>query len=117
MRNEPNLRIENYRANHPILGPGKPGKNYGYFEVGPLRIISSGSWPDDGWEHVSVSLPHRCPTWTDMEHVKQLFWGDQETVLQFHPKKSEYVNVHPYCLHLWRETNSDYELPPTYLLA
>jgi len=26
-------------------------------------------------------------------------------VMQIHPRKSEYVNCHPYVLHLWRPIN------------
>lgn len=56
------------------------------------------------WEHVSVSIleQERCPTWEEMCFVKNFFWNEEDTVLQFHPPKSEYVNTHPYCLHLWR---------------
>lgn len=53
-----------------------------------------------GWEHVSVSPCNRKratpPTWAD----------------QFHPPRSEYVNIHPYCLHLWRPTSQDMPRPP-----
>lgn len=52
-----------------------------------------------------------------MCEVKQLFWDDEETVLQFHPKKSQYINVHPYVLHLWKQTGADYPLPPSELIA
>lgn len=27
---------------------------------------------------------------------------EEETVVQFHPPESEYVNNHLYCLHLWK---------------
>ena len=44
----------------------------------PLRVIASDGVlaPDEvkGWEHVSVSLPDRCPTWEEMCRVKDLFW-------------------------------------------
>lgn len=42
-----------------------------------------------GWEHVSVSVRHRTPNWTEMCWVKDLFWEDDETVIQFHPRKSD----------------------------
>lgn len=117
MRPEPNLRVEPLRRVHPALGASEG--NWGYFERGPLRIISSGP-PEPGeppWEHVSVSCEDRCPTWQEMKSVKELFWSDDETVLQFHPKKSAYVNAHPYVLHLWRKVGIDIELPPTFLIA
>ena len=67
-----------------------------------------------GWEHVSVSLPDRCPTWEEMLIIKNLFWGDEDLVVQFHPPEKDCVNIHPYCLHLWRKagTNDFVELPP-----
>lgn len=77
-----------------------------------LKVIVS-----DGmeWDHVSVSLPNRCPNWIEMSHIKDLFFDDSETVVQFHPKKSEYVNCHPNCLHLWRSQSEEHKLPPTIL--
>jgi len=77
-----------------------------------LFIISSGTCDPD-WEHVSVSMEKRCPNWTEMCIIKDLFWDEEETVVQFHPKKSEYVNNHPHCLHLWKKVKHDYDLPPT----
>lgn len=65
-----------------------------------------------GWEHVSVSLARRCPTWEEMCMVKDIFWGEEECVVQFHPPRSEYVNRHPYCLHLWKKIGEEYETPP-----
>ena len=53
-----------------------------------------------GWEHVSVSLPERCPTWEEMYFVKDLFWNEDEVVMQLHPAKAENINMHPYCLHI-----------------
>lgn len=65
-----------------------------------------------GWEHVSVSLPNRTPTWEEMCLVKGVFWGDEDRVMQLHPPKSEYVNHHPYCLHLWRPVGVEIPAPP-----
>jgi len=116
MRNEPNLRIEGYRNNNNPIGQSKPGKNWGYFEIlrrgELLRVISSGIGEKNGWEHVSVSLSNRCPTWDEMAYIKNLFWKEDETVVQFYPKKSKYKNLMPFCLHLWRKIGQEYELPP-----
>jgi hypothetical protein len=72
-------------------------------------ILSDGG----GWDHASVSrTDDQTPTWDDMAEVKRLFFRDDETVVQFHPKESEYINVHPGCLHLWRKQGEEYELPP-----
>jgi hypothetical protein len=87
------------------------GANGAFLIMGPngrwLRIIASdGTNPvAEGWEHVSVSREDMkfCPSWVEMCFVKDLFWDEEETVIQFHPPKSEYVNHHPTTLHLWRD--------------
>lgn len=73
-----------------------------------------------GWDHVSVSLItedeteclNRCPKWDEMCFIKDLFFEDEEEAIQFHPKKSEYVNIHPYVLHLWRPLDEHILRPP-----
>ncbi len=78
---------------------------------GVFKVIASDGL---GWEHVSVSLPKRCPTWKEMCSIKGRFWDDEDSVIQIHPPVSQYINNHPYCLHLWRKvgTNDFYEMPP-----
>lgn len=70
-----------------------------------------------GWEHVSVSPCNRkrqtCPTWDEMCAIKDLFFDEEETVVQYHPPKSDYVNMHPYCLHLWRPIGREIPRPPS----
>lgn len=70
-----------------------------------------------GWEHVSVSRHDRAPTWDEMCQVKALFWGDDDCVVQYHPPKSEYINNHPYCLHLWRPIGMELPQPPSILVG
>lgn len=72
-----------------------------------------------GWEHVSVSVfgEKRCPTWEEMCAIKKMFWDDEDTVIQYHPKASEYVNNHPGVLHLWRRAGQNEELPPSILVG
>ena len=77
----------------------------------PREMAIIASW-GGGWEHVSVSLRNRCPTWDEMCLVKDIFWQDDECVVQFHPPKSEYVNLHLYCLHLWKKIGEKADLPP-----
>ena len=125
MRNEPNLRVEGYRKTHPYIPYVEQpyGANWGYFEVGELRIISSGGGltvqnPEAcGWEHVSVSCANRTPTWAEMDKVKKLFWSDDETVVQFHPRETAKINFMQYCLHLWKPANSEWMLPPSILVG
>ncbi len=73
-----------------------------------VRVIASAAM---GWEHVSVSRKDRCPTWDEMCQIKDLFWDDSDCVVQFHPPKAEYVNNHPFCLHLWRPIGWEIRTP------
>ena len=93
---------------HPVLGPPIPDQG-GAFALWGLAIIAS--WAD-GWDHVSVSRKDRCPTWDEMETVKRLFFSDDEIAMQLHVPPSDHINVHPYCLHLWRPHSADIPMPP-----
>jgi hypothetical protein len=77
---------------------------------------------DFGWEHVSISLmtPQGAdimPSWDIMCNIKEMFWGDEARVIQFHPPKSEYVNNHAKCLHLWRSKNEKQPFPDSVLVG
>lgn len=88
----------------------------------PLRVVASADvmppehWAH-GWEHVSVSLPHRCPSWDEMCEVKALFWDEEDTVMQLHPPKSQWISNHKFCLHLWRPTREAIPLPPAIMVG
>ena len=78
-------------------------------------IMSDG----EGWDHVSVHAFKRdgailrTPTWKEMAFVKGLCWDGEDVVIQYHPAKSSYVNLHPHVLHLWRPTNGHHvPVPP-----
>lgn len=68
------------------------------------------------WEHVSVKIRAsgklRIPTWEEMCKIKDLFWKDDETVIQIHPAKKDYVNCNTYVLHVWRPVDGNLRLPP-----
>lgn len=78
-------------------------------------IVSDGF----GWEHVSVSVAgeERTPTWGEMCMVKDLFWDDEEMVVQYHPAKSEYINCHPFVLHLWKPIDVEIPRPPSFMIG
>jgi hypothetical protein len=115
--------LELYRVQIPPFVSEKGGE-YGMFEIPSpmgnymLRVMADNGELEHtkGWEHVSVSLPKRCPNWPEMDYIKDLFWDTTETVIQFHVPKSEHISYHPYCLHMWRNKNKEIELPPVYLV-
>lgn len=124
-------------TSHPILGSTSAYGNNGAFDLDSPEpgwrlalICSDGSEPEVpeayGWEHVSVhayrghdgpTLRMRTPNWREMSFVKDLCWDGEDVVMQLHPKKSEYVNNHPYVLHLWRPTHREIPTPPSLLVG
>lgn len=79
-----------------------------------LRVIATA---DDEWDHVSVSLVDRCPTWEEMERVAKVFFKLNEHAMQLHLPESEHINCHPYCLHWWRPWVTAIPLPPSYMVG
>ena len=122
-------------VNHPILGSTRADGNNGAFHVDSPEpgwmlalICSDGTGEDarpiDAWEHVSVHAyskfgreKQRTPNWNEMAYVKRLCWDDEDVVIQYHPRKSEYVNNHPHVLHLWRPRNAEIPTPPPELVG
>lgn len=82
-------------------------------QAGLVVVFSNG----EGWEHVSASFGHRCPTWEEMDAIKRRFWQPDDVVIQIHPAESDHVNCHPYCLHLWRPTEATLPTPPKWMVA
>ena len=113
--------VEKYRAQHPLGFPHKHGDDFGWFVIPAVpRLAATGpklfimvAPSDSEWQHVSVSRGDRCPTWEEMCRIKDLFWDDEDTVMQFHPPKSEWISNSKYCLHLWRWTKGEFPRPPS----
>jgi hypothetical protein len=116
---------EQYRLRTGSLASTPAYGNNGAFTIPPLVgnrelwVIASDG---DGWEHVSIHVwegnkKYRLPTWPEMCHVKDMFWDDEDEVMQVHPKKSEYVNCHPYVLHLWKPIGQEILMPPPELVG
>jgi hypothetical protein len=87
----------------------------GVFWVGFLYIIAT---DHDGWDHVSVRIQNanRLPEWEEMCFVKETWFDNDECVMQLHPPKADYVNRHPYVLHLWRPQHTAIPVPPKELV-
>lgn len=106
---------------HPLLKSDDSAGLNGFFIIPHYRIseyefrcmASNGM----DWEHVSVSVAKkrqeasRCCTWEEMCHIKNIFWTEDVCVIEYHPSKSEYVNRHPYVLHLWRPISQIIPIP------
>lgn len=122
MYRKPRADIERYRyKGQDMMGSKRSDGNNGVFEITyNNKVMLSCIVSDElGWEHVSVTPKNhqgktlmRCPTWEEMCFIKDCFWRPEETVMQLHPPASQYVNIHPHVLHLWRKIGTEIPLPP-----
>ena len=123
--------FEEIKATRNIVIKGKAG-NTGL--GGSYYDSISGKWLNFifsnqlGWEHLSVSTPSKTPTWDQMCKMKEIFWKDDETCIEYHPAKDQYVNMHSHCLHIWRpviddnflnepESKEQFPVPPHFLVG
>lgn len=113
---------EEYRIKNGLIGSDKRFGNNGAFQITKNRVIFYIIASDgEGWDHVSVHCKfcgiERTPTWDEMCFIKSVFWDEDDCVIQYHPSKKEYVNLHKYTLHLWRPTNSEFPIPNKILVG
>lgn len=69
-----------------------------------LLVIISCCVEADGknWIHLSVSKRKQYPSWDEFVQVKELFLGRESLAIQVLPPRSEWVNDHNFCLHLYQ---------------
>ncbi len=93
----------------------------GIFEI-PLNkketvsvIADNGiSFPE--WEHLSVSTSKRFLTNEEIHFIKDIFFNDDEIVIQIYSKNNIVKSKKNYCIHLWKLKTEDIPLPPMYML-
>lgn len=110
--------LDRYRDNGPratAAYAGAPQDVFGVFRIPSpvdreilLVLAASGG----GWDHVSISRPRRPCIWKEMEYIKHMFFKENEVAMQLHVPAKNHVNIHPFCLHLWRPLDKEIPLPP-----
>lgn len=74
-----------------------------------LKVLASA---DAGWDHVSVSLSDRTPSWAEMSFIHRTFFKENEAAWEYHVPTDQHINIHPHVLHLWRKWYFKMPLPP-----
>jgi hypothetical protein len=111
------------KEDHPMLGSDSSYGNSGAFRIPIDKNILAFVIASDGgkWEHVSVHIvedgKNETPAWEEMCKIKEIFWDEEDCVIQYHPAKSEYVNNHKHTLHLWRPVNIEIPIPPSIMVG
>lgn len=70
----------------------------GLFLMGRCKIIVT---IDDGKWHLSISTANASPSYKEIKKARYKFIPDDIYMAQIFPPKREFVNLHPYCHHLW----------------
>ena len=108
---------------HSLHSSKSDGNNGAFFIKSGSDILQCVASDGHNWEHVSITIRTKnrqvcsTPSWEIMCLVKDIFWDDEDCVVQYHPPKSEYVNNHPYVLHLWRLTNAELPRPHSIMVG
>ena len=112
-------RLRDIRRNRAIqIVDATVNGGFGLIDTG--SFVASVAWgaDEDGWEHVSVSpYPETyTPSWDEMCKVKDIFFNEDECCVEYHPKKKDYINVFPYCLHIWKPQHVEIPTPPKFFV-
>jgi hypothetical protein len=105
---------EQFRVKKGELGSTQEYGNNGAFLIRSVklpRVVTTIASDGMGFEHVSVSVFDRCPNWLEMCFIKDLFWDEDDCVMQLHVPKSDWVNCHPFTLHLWKPIGMEIPRP------
>lgn len=65
------------------------------------------------WVHLSVARKTEMPSFELLKKIKEFVIGDRWAVQVF-PPSGEYVNIHPYCLHLYAPADENYRPLPDF---
>jgi hypothetical protein len=78
-----------------------PGARRWIGQVGKHGMFVVIASVDAGSLHVSFSHNSRYPTWDEILAVRAWGFPEETEVVMVLARKSEYVNVHQNCFHLW----------------
>ncbi len=72
------------------------------FKFGDCVVIvarEKGRW------HMSISCKDRLPSWEEVRDARYKLTPHDATMIMVLPRPEQYVNMHPYCFHLWETTD------------
>lgn len=83
--------------------PQQPEKEYkeGTFKMGRCTITITRDGADKAW-HLSISTPSASPSYKEIKAARYKYLPDGIYMAQIFPPKDEFINLHPYCHHLWQ---------------
>ena len=64
---------------------------------------------ENGMYHLSISKANEHPSYEDIKQARYNFTPDSVVMAQIFPPKSQFVNLHEHCFHLWEVGRYDKE--------
>ena len=71
----------------------------GTFRMGRCTVIVS---IDAGLWHLSISTRNCSPSYKEIKQARYTYIPDELYMAQIFPPKADFVNLHPFCHHLWQ---------------
>jgi hypothetical protein len=90
-----------------LVKPGYDDKKYkeGTFRFKKCTVMVS---IDNGKWHLSISKHNASPSYKEIKAARYYYVPNDVTMAQLFPPEEEFVNLQPYCHHLW-QIDEDYE--------
>ena len=80
--------------------------NAKWYQWGNVNVFVENDGGKYGW-HLSISTPHRNPTWEEIKEARYDFLPHDVTMAMIFPPTKEYVNIHEFCFHLYQIPNKE----------
>lgn len=88
---------------NPIKSPILGGRVF-TADLGQIQCLVS---KDYGKWHMSISHASRYPTWDEIKQAVYELLPEGLTYAMYFPPKSQFVNIHPNCFHVYESEVSD----------
>ena len=75
-----------------------PGGRYFVSEDQKATVLIS---EDNGLMHLSISRHDRYPEWDEIKNAVYTLLPEEKTYAMYFPPKSQFVNIHPNCFHVY----------------
>ena len=85
-----------------------------YFGLPNECTVAVNAWMHNAqvWLHASIAYPNRLPNYDDLCMLKVSVFGQEGIAYQVFEARSNHVNIHPNCLHLFGPLDpNDWPLP------
>jgi hypothetical protein len=89
------------RAGWHVEAFGPDGRRFWHHASATSVIATRADHDGQEWLHASIAHPDRMPTWDELKALKVALVGAARFAYLVFPPAWQYVNQHPYALHLW----------------